>query len=74
MNGFTAQTSGRGPEGNGQRKRLSQGLERPGLGTQSRRAEQEAGKVKWGRGRRQCRLRRRECDKKTPRIGTSGEE
>ena len=43
-------TSGRGPEGKGQQRRPSHGLERPGLGTQSRRAEQEAGQggAEWG--------------------------
>ena len=39
-----------GPEGKGQQRRPSHGLERPGLGTQSRRAEQEAGQggAEWG--------------------------
>ena len=49
--------SGRGPEGKGQQRRPSHGLQRPGLGTQSRRAEQEAsqGGAEWGdvaRGKR----------------------
>ena len=62
-------TSGRGPEGKGQQKRPSHGLEHPGLGTQTRRAEQEAGKAKRGRGRQQCRQRQREYD-----FGASEEE
>ena len=47
----------RGPEGKGQQMRLSHALERPGLGTLSHRAEQEAGQggAEWGdmtRGKR----------------------
>ena len=50
-------TSVRGPEGKGQQWRPSHGLERPGLGTLSLRAEQEAGQggAEWGdmtRGKR----------------------
>ena len=50
-------TSVRGPEGKGQKRRPSHGLERAGLGTQSHRAEQEAGRggAEWGnmtRGKR----------------------
>ena len=37
------ETSVRGPEGKGQQWRPSHGLERPGLGTLSHRAEQDAG-------------------------------
>ena len=47
----------RGPEGKGQQRRPSHGLERPGLDTRSHRAEQEAGQggAEWGdmtRGKR----------------------
>ena len=45
-----------------------------GTGHAESRAEQEAGKAKRGRGRRQGRLRQRGYDKKIPRIGASGEE
>ena len=43
-------TSERGPEGKGQQRRPSHGLERQGLGTLSQRAEQEAGqgRAEWG--------------------------
>ena len=43
-------TSVRGPEGKGQQWRPSHGLERPGLGTLSHRAEQDAGQGGADRG------------------------
>ena len=70
-------TSVRGPEGKGQQWRPSRGLERPGLGTLSHRAEQEAGQggAEWGdmtRGKRSG-YQETQADKRSE-AGVRGDE